>query len=207
MKNLKLRIMERETNILNKSIERFKEELAAAGENLTYTEKYMDRKTIYIKDREQKVIKRLQERSKRNIGREFKRIDEINSASDNLDRTIVMNITFYKNRTWGYCPIAEDNHGHKSGSITGCGYDKESTASAEILNCHPIILKKMYKIKNDNINKKNGELFGYGSGSYLLPSFESGVGIDCHINMLEKLGYKVEKFSTNTSTVLTISED
>jgi hypothetical protein len=207
MQNLRAKIVEQETKYLNDRIEKFKEELKEVKENnVTWTEQYMGRKKPYIKDRENKVIKRLKENSQKEVDRLFKKIDLVNSASDNLERSIIINIVFSKSRTWGYCPVAEDNFGNYAGSITGCGYDKESTASAKILNCHNLILKRMYKLKNDNIDIKNGELFGYGSGYSLLPFFEGGVGIDCHIRILEKLDFKVLKMSTSTTTILTILE-
>lgn len=208
MKNLKSKVVETETIELNLRIEKFREELKeVSGQNVTWTESYMGRKKPYDKDRENKVIKRLTANSQKEVDRLFKKIDYVNSVSLELKGSqIIISIIFSKNRTWGYCPIAEDNYGNKVGSITGCGYDKESTASAKILNLHNVILKRMYTLKNDNIDVKNGNLFGYGSGYYLLPSFEGGVGIDCHVRILEKLGFKVSKMGTNTTTIMTISE-
>lgn len=207
MEKLKAKIVEEETIELNRRVKNFREELKdVVGNNITRTESYMGRKKPYDKDRENKVIKRLTANSQKEVNRLFNKIDLVNSASDNLERNIIINIVFSKNSTWGYCPIAEDNYDNKIGSITGCGYDKESTASAKILNCHNVILKRMYNMKEKYISRKNGDIFGYGSGYGLLPCFEGGVGIECHIRILEKLGFKVLKKSTNTTTILTISE-
>ena len=62
----------------------------------------------------------------------------------------------------------------------------------------------MYKIKNDSPEKKNHDLFGYGSGYFELPAFEGGVGIECHVDILKRLGFKVTKTGNNTTTVLIV---
>ena len=107
---------------------------------------------------------------------------------------------------WGYCPKGNDNYGHSTSSITGCGYCKESTATAQLLNQNETIMKRLYKAKNKKATAKNNDLLGYGSGYGILPSFEGGVGVSCHVRILEKLGYKVTQSGNNTTTVLIISE-
>jgi len=207
MQNLKSKIMEEEKKYLIQRIEKFAEELKEVEENeLTWTERCLGRKEVYKTDREKKVIDRLTNSSQKEIERLCDKIDEVMRAENTLDRALIINIVFKKNNTWGYCPIAEDNYGNYTRSITGCGCDKESTASAIILNMNNNILKRMYKLKNDNIDLDNGELFGYGSGYGILPYFEGGVGIDCHVRILEKLGFKVQKSGTSSTTVLVVSE-
>ena len=77
-----------------------------------------------------------------------------------------------------------------SSRVGGCGYDKESTATSEALNQFNAILKLMYAKKNDNIDMNNHELFGYGSGYGILPSFEGGVGVSTMRNICESIGIK-----------------
>ena len=207
MENLKKRIQEDLTKGLEKKISDFIQEVKETPDKITRTERiYLYRSEPYKKNRIEMVLKRLTEKTEKEIKKEFEKIDSVFSAPDKLERSLMINIVFHKSRTWGYCPIAEDNRGNKTSSITGCGYDKESTASAEILNLNNTILKRMYALKNENIDAKNGDLFGYGSGYGFLPYFEGGVGVDCHVRILEKIGFKVEKMGTNTTTILTVSD-
>jgi len=110
--------------------------------------------------------------------------------------TLTINVEWKKSNMWGMNPTAEayiNGVGQvSSGSIGGCGYDKQSTAVARVLNQVPQFLKLMYELKNKNVEIKNHELFGYGSGYYVLPSFEGGVGVSCYPKIFEKIGYKFE---------------
>lgn len=207
MENLKKRIQENLTKGMEEKISDFIQEVKEDPDKITRTERiYLYRSKPYKKNRIEMVLKRLSEKTEKEIGKEFEKIDSVFSAPDKLERPLIINIVFHKNRTWGYCPVAEDNQGNKTDSITGYGYDKESTASAEILNLNNTILKRMYALKNENIDAKNEDLFGYGSNCGLLPSFEGGVGIGCHVDILKKIGFKVEKMGTDTTTILTISD-
>ena len=87
--------------------------------------------------------------------------------------------------------------GYIEGSKTGgCGYDKESTACAEVLNqCLPL-MKLLYNYRNEHTEGTNREVFGYGSGYNFLPYFEGGVGTSTYHNILEKIGYKFKCVSS-----------
>ena len=82
--------------------------------------------------------------------------------------------------------------GYIEGSKTGgCGYDKESTAIAEVFNrCFPL-MKLLYNYRNNHTEGSNGEIFGYGSGHGFLPSFEGGVGTSSFYGILETVGCKM----------------
>ena len=85
----------------------------------------------------------------------------------------------------------------ESAYTTGGGYDKESTAAADVLNDSPSIMAQIYAIAEDNklefvenpcgTGNYKGLCYGLGGGS--MPYFESGVGIGCHVRALEKAGY------------------
>lgn len=99
---------------------------------------------------------------------------------------------------------------HIQGSKTGgCGYDKESTAIADVLKqCKPF-MKLLYTEKNKlkNIKMENKEIFGYGSGYGLLPYFEGGVGANCLYKICENIGLKFEQIAnTKNSNVYKISK-
>lgn len=205
MNNLKASIKEKALAELKKDIENFKQELEQNNNALTWIEKIsLHRQKPYEKNRVETVIKRLTEKTEKKIQSVFNKIDNISAADDELKNPYVITINFYKSSTWGYCPKGFDNNRNVTSSITGCGYDKESTALAQLLNQNKTILKKMYKIKNDSPEKKNHDLFGYGSGYFELPAFKGGVGIECHVDILKKLGFKVTKTGNDTTTVLII---
>lgn len=134
------------------------------------------------------------------IDKELLKIDLIESSNDlKIDDRLVLHIDWNKSRTWGYCPKCEllDNKNvFYSDRISGCGYDKESTAIAEVLNQYNPILKRLYQLKNDNIKMSNHELFGYGSGYGIKPHFEGGVGVSSYYKIFEKIGMKLQKISS-----------
>lgn len=87
------------------------------------------------------------------------------------------------------------------GKASGCGYDKESTAIASALNqCEPL-LRLMYEVasRDENIGKKNQEIFGYGSGYGPLPYFEGGVGTSCFPKIFEAIGLTMGKVASGKS--------
>lgn len=142
---------------------------------------------------------------------EIKKIKKIEEARE-LPKRIEIVTKWSKSRMWGENPKTEikaifddEIEYYQSGRVSGCGYDKLSTAVAKALNkCEPI-LKKMYAIKEKNINKANREIFGYGSGYGLLPHFEGGVGITSTISILENLGYQVTyEFSNNNTDIFVL---
>ena len=208
MENLIKELKKENEKSINENIENFKNQLKENSGALTGTEKYLlNRKEPYKRNRETQVEYRIKEIFNKRLSEKLESIERINNAFDSLPNDLVITINFYKNSTWGWCPKASDNYGHETRSITGCGYCKESTASAEILNQNDIILKKLYKAKNKDATANNNDFLGYGSGYGITPSFEGGVGIDCHIRILESLGYKVTKSGNDRTTVLVISEN
>jgi len=84
-----------------------------------------------------------------------------------------------------------------SGSIGGCGYDKQSTAVANVLNQIPQFKKLMFELKDKpkNAKLKNREVFGYGSGYGILPNFEGGVGVSCYDRIFNAIGYEFKTLS------------
>jgi hypothetical protein len=109
----------------------------------------------------------------------------------------VVSIEWKKSRMWGNNPTAEAhiNTGSRheffnSGSISGCGYDKESTAVANAMNQSNEFLKLMCLEKEKAVKMDNRELFGYGSGSGVLPQLEGGVGVSCYNRIFNAIGFE-----------------
>lgn len=144
----------------------------------------------YLVDRKAKYVKK-------QLAKELKHLEEVSEAKEIIE--ISINVEWKKNQTWGSNPTAEaqfkgqNNYNrYSSGSIGGCGYDKESTAIAKALNQDLSFLKLLYMYK-ENINfegKQNRDIFGYGSGYGILPSLEGGVGVSCYPTIFQTLGYK-----------------
>lgn len=115
--------------------------------------------------------------------------------------SVRVDVNWCKSSTWGANPTAEawitfindsgsrETEYLKSRSISGCGYDKESTAVAEALNQSEVLKANLYAYANRPMNKGKElrEIFGYGSGYGELPCFEGGVGTSCYNSIFAKL--------------------
>lgn len=145
------------------------------------------------------------------IERQVKRIQTVMNAGDLI--SVKVSIEWKRSKMWGYNPTAEawssfiDKNGNrnsnyaKSGSIGGCGYDKKSTAVAEVLNQFNEVLKPLYEIKNldSNINGKNREVLGYGSGYGILPNIEGAVGVECYNPIFNKAGFEFKTVASGSA--------
>lgn len=116
-------------------------------------------------------------------------------------------IDWNRNATWGNCPKGSYRNGHAFTdykSVTGCGYDKLSTLTANMFNNDKYLISfildycEKHNITNDNIRER----LGYGirlSSVSGLPYFEGAVGVECHKSILKKLGFKVIHNETKKS--------
>lgn len=131
--------------------------------------------------------------------RNLKDLERLDFASLEDIETLTINVEWKRSQMWGMNPTAEayvNGIGHvSSGSIGGCGYDKQSTAVANVLNQVPQLIKKLYELKENNVDVKNHDLFGYGSGYGVLPSFEGGVGVSCYYKIFDSIGYEFKTIS------------
>jgi hypothetical protein len=152
------------------------------------------------------LIKRKEKQIFKSIERQVNQVLTIGKAGEFIEAKI--SIEWKKSKMWGSNPSAECLYSYKdaecnirtnrviSGSIGGCGYDKQSTAVANCLNQINEILKLLYTVKNDNLDKDNRDLFGYGSGYGLIPSIEGGVGVSCYPSIFAKLGYEFKTIAS-----------
>ncbi|WP_162127451.1 hypothetical protein [Flavobacterium phycosphaerae] len=144
------------------------------------------------------LIKRLDAQITTEIQRQVAKLifsDKLESLNE-----ITITVVWRKSVMWGHNPTAESYVNGigalTSGSISGCGYCKLSTAVAEVLNQIPQFLKLMYQLKNKKFKVKNHELFGYGSGYGILPYFEGGVGVSCYGKIFNAIGYQFRTISS-----------
>jgi hypothetical protein len=151
---------------------------------------------LLLSDAKFLMISKAVKNYKKELGGKMKFIDDVANAPDLKD--VTLSIEWKKSYVWGNNPTCEAKMNtlssyeyFSSGSIGGCGYDKESTAVSKVLNQSKSVLKELYKIKNKpcNVKKKNHDVFGYGSGYNILPCLEGGVGVNCYYHIFEKCGF------------------
>lgn len=221
MENLKNLIIKNEKAQLNKNLVELKELSKNDLESHYYFMRQLtklrnsqfQKDEISIEKVQELIIKKLTKISDSRIQEKLEKIEIVESSTNEiLDLKIV--VEWIKSATWGMNPkaygeVRTDKNYYKvsTSGISGCGYCKLSTATANILNQIPEILKKMYQLKNDNIEKHNHPLLGYGSGYGEIPYFEGGVGVSCHIDILKKLGYKVESIGTKSTDIYFITKE
>ena len=154
-----------------------------------------------VKECKEYLIKRLELHTAKKLDKTFSLLD----FDQNLPQieSLTIEVTWKKNATWGANPTAEayvNGTGFvSSGSVSGCGYDKQSTAVANVLNQVPQFKQLLFQLKDKKAKAKNHELFGYGSGYGILPSFEGGVGVSCYDRIFNKIGYKFETITSGKS--------
>ena len=159
------------------------------------------------------LIERKIKAQNKELQKELTRIQTVFNAPELLEITI--SIEWKRSQMWGSNPNAtaaehttNGYNRYESGCISGCGYDKESTALANAVNQSNAFLKLMYAVKENAPTVKNHDLFGYGSGYGILPNLEGGVGTSCYYKIMEKLGYKFNNTASGkTFDVYTITKN
>lgn len=111
---------------------------------------------------------------------------------DSVVDFIRVNVEYTRSRVWGMCPkatayfdLSNDCVMHESSRITGCGYDKGSTAIAEALNKCDAFLKLLL-----NADKEIAVLHSLEDG--YIPRLAGGCGVDSHMQLLYDLGYSMQ---------------
>ena len=205
MENLKKAAVKLFEDDLKKSLSRIEIEDGLNQMMQNYNKKYK-------KNAKQKFIKFITQYHQKIRDNNLKLIEEVNNSKD-FGGEFIITVEWRASRMWRSNPKSFTNYGFESRSIGGCGYDKLSTATAEALNSHLPFLKLLYtekdkKIKNfleENKDKdaKNGfnrEVLGYGSGYNILPHFEGGVGVSCHMSILKNLGIEMRQITDAKNT-------
>lgn len=141
----------------------------------------------------------------KDLTRELKRLETIENTEKPYNVDFSISVEWKKNRTWGSNPTAEayiPGLGNvSSGSIGGCGYDKQSTAVAKVLNQNNYLIFLLCQEKNrpKNKGKKNRDIFGYGSGYGIIPQIEGGVGVSCYPDIFNKIGLEFKTVASGKS--------
>lgn len=189
--------------------------LAVAIKNIQTAEKleeYMQRESKrYAGDEDtvrRKFVMYLEKKRDTAIAEDILRITEVEGAED-FKGELAVTVEWKKSRMWGNNPTAHTSDGDRSDSISGCGYDKESTAIAQVLNRNLSLMKLLYGRKNKDYSKWKGKdhqgdynrkVLGYGAGYSILPSFQGGVGVSSHQNIMENMGLEMRNISSTDRT-------
>ena len=155
---------------------------------------------ITLEKAQQIAIKKASKEIEKQTNKKIEKVRDIGSADESMeDINIIIKI---KKSCLGYQCKATLITGKTriEGKFTGgWGYDKLSTAMAEVLNQYHPLMKLMYNYIDDKMFEEasltinNHEVLGYGSGYGILPYFESGVGVSSFYTIFDNLGLKLNK--------------
>lgn len=111
-----------------------------------------------------------------------------------LPDRISVDTTWKPNSTWGPNPHTEVWAGHRTeGKASGCGYDKESAATAQAFNENPVFARIVatcaYRDSRESTKERKVQTYGYRLDMYGA-KFEGAVGYNCHDNIIQRAGYK-----------------
>lgn len=162
-----------------------------------------------LKERKEYLIGRKTKEVEKKISRDIVNIEQIFGAGELI--SVKIQLEWVRNRTWGNCPKGEawilfknangdqDSKYITCSSVTGCGYDKQSTTVANLLNQVNEVLKPLYVAKEKKPTANNHELLGYGSGYGIEPRLEGGVGVNCFPRIFDKVGFKFETVASGSN--------
>ena len=153
---------------------------------------------ITLEKVQQIAIKKASKEVEKRTAKKMDQVKNIDATIENMEDIKIM--VQHKKGNWGYQykAILTTEKIRIDGKYTGgWGYDKLSTAIAEVLNQYKPLTKLMYKYIDDkmwdegSLTINNHKVLGYGSGYGILPYFESGVGVSSFYKIFDNLGLKL----------------
>ena len=137
-----------------------------------------------------------------------KKMDQVKNIYATIENMEDINIIIQHKKTnlgYQYKAILATDTVRIEGKYTGgWGYDKLSTAIAEVLNQYQPLTKLMYNyidnkmFEEGSLTINNHKVLGYGSGHGILPYFESGVGVESFYKIFDNLGLKLTQVTDNS---------
>lgn len=127
---------------------------------------------------------------------------EMNERQQTPVKSMVITIEWKKSATWGYNPCLNARIQFENGTYeitnnyrcSGCGYDKESTVLAQLLNDY-LKYKLWERESMDNSKKPYGVTLNF----LWNPHFNGGVGTSCYYDIMKWLGGKLEHTASGKS--------
>ena len=157
---------------------------------------------ITLEKVQQIAIRKASKEIEKQTAKKIEKVKYIDSTITNMED---INITIQTKKTnlgYQYKAILATDTLRIEGKYTGgWGYDKLSSAIAEVLNQYKPLMKLMYKYIDDkmweegSLTINNHKVLGYGSGYRILPYFESGVGVSSFYKIFDNLGLKLTQIT------------
>jgi hypothetical protein len=161
-----------------------------------------------------KVTKRILKQYEKKLEKELQRLEEIEQAP-RVEQVSIM-VEWKKSRTWGANPTATvevmTSNGIQglesweiyTGTASGWGYDKQSSAIAEACNQSKALIRLFAEYKEEALKKDqdadksktactgidNRNAICYGFGYAPIPYFEGGVGVECFVKGFNLAGFE-----------------
>ena len=153
---------------------------------------------ITLEKVQQIAIKKASKEIEKQSAKKMDQVKNIDSTTENIEDINIIVQTKKTNLGYQYKATLATDTLRIDGKYTGgWGYDKLSTAIAEVLNQYQPLMKLMYKYIDDkmweegSLTINNHEVLGYGSGYGILPYFEYGVGVSSFYKIFDNLGLKL----------------
>lgn len=153
---------------------------------------------ITLEKVQQIAIKKASKEIEKQTAKKMDQVKNIDSTTENMEDINIIIQTKKTNLGYQYKATLATDTLRIDGKYTGgWGYDKLSTALAEVLNQYHPLMKLMYEyIDNEmfeegSLTINNHKVLGYGSGYGILPYFESGVGVSSFYKIFDNLGLKL----------------
>ena len=153
---------------------------------------------ITLEKVQQIAIKKASKEMEKQTAKKIEKVKNIYATIENMEDIKI--IVQHKKGNWGYqykATLTTDTLRIEGKYTGGWGYDKLSTALAEVLNQYQPLMKLMYNYIDDKMFEEgaltinNHKVLGYGSGYGILPYFESGVGVSSFYKIFDNLGLKL----------------
>ena len=153
---------------------------------------------IALEKAQQIAIKKANKEIEKQTTKKIEKVKNIDATIENMEDINIIVQTKKTNLGYQHKAILATDTIRIEGKYTGgWGYDKLSTAIAEVLNQYQPLMKLMYNYIDDKMFEEgsltinNHKVLGYGSGYGILPYFESGVGVSSFYTIFDNLGLKL----------------
>ena len=153
---------------------------------------------ITLEKVQQIAIKKANKEIEKRTTKKMDQVKNIYATIENMEDINIIVQTKKTNLGYQHKAILATDTLRIDGKYTGgWGYDKLSTAIAEVLNQYHPLMKLMYEyidnkmFKEGSLTINNHKVLGYGSGYGILPYFEYGVGVSSFYKIFDKLGLKL----------------
>ena len=153
---------------------------------------------ITLEKVQQIAIKKATKEVEKQTAKKMDQVKNIYATMENIEDINI--IVQHKKTNLGYqykATLATEKTRIEGKYTGGWGYDKLSSAIAEVLNQYKPLMKLMYNYIDDKMFEEgsltinNHKVLGYGSGYGILPYFESGVGVSSFYTIFDNLGLKL----------------